>query len=216
MERLIAEIVGTIDRVRVELLKRIEPLERRELRDGRDGPPGPIGLTGDVGPPGLEGAPGPPGPAGDAGPAGRDGRDGVPGPSGQKGDVGERGTDGTHGRPGTDGRDGTLEGVTFVYDGARTVQVQRADGSVLAVWRFPIPIYKGVFDPDVEYEACDQVTFGGSIWIAKTATRAKPEDNAAAWTLASKRGRDGKTGPQGPEGRAGRDLTQLGPDGKKW
>jgi integrin beta 3 len=82
-------------------------------------------------------------------------------------------------------------------------------------------IYRGVWKAGDAYEPGDTVTWGGSLFVCRRETIAKPETNDD-WTLAVKRGRDGKDGQpgrpgeRGPEGAAGRDLTQRGPDGSKW
>lgn len=52
--------------------------------------------------------------------------------------------------------------------------------------------YRGVFAAGSSYDAGDTVTFGGSLWHCNAATTDRPGDNADAWTLAVKRGRDGK------------------------
>jgi len=53
--------------------------------------------------------------------------------------------------------------------------------------------YKGVWQPTQfdRYERGSAVTFEGSLWIARAATRAKPGTNDE-WQLAVKRGSDGK------------------------
>jgi integrin beta 3 len=85
----------------------------------------------------------------------------------------------------------------------------------------PIPIDRGRFKAGSQYSRGDEVTFGGNIYRAVKDTSSKPGEDDD-WRVAANRGRDGRdgkdgaTGPQGPEGRPGRDLTQLGPDGKKW
>jgi hypothetical protein len=67
------------------------------------------------------------------------------------------------------------------------------------------------------YAKGDSVTWGGSQWIAKEATEAKPGDSAPsarAWQLAVKAGRDGKQGPHGPQGTKGEkgDKGDRGPE----
>lgn len=52
--------------------------------------------------------------------------------------------------------------------------------------------YRGVYATGFSYDAGDTVTFGGSLWHCDAATSDRPGENAGAWTLAVKRGRDGK------------------------
>lgn len=97
---------------------------------------------------------------------------------------------------------------------------------------FPVMIDRGIFKAETRYERGDVVTWDGSMWVCRgVALDVRPgipkdqplhEESLAAWRLAVKRGRDGRDGvrgekgERGAEGRAGRDLTQMGPDGKKW
>lgn len=96
----------------------------------------------------------------------------------------------------------------------------------------PALIDRGIFKSETRYEAGDVVTWDGSMWVCRgVALDVRPgipsgqplhEESLAAWRLAVKRGRDGRDGvrgekgERGAEGRPGRDLTQMGPDGKKW
>jgi hypothetical protein len=96
----------------------------------------------------------------------------------------------------------------------------------------PAMIDRGIFKGETRYEAGDVVTWDGSMWVCRgVALDVRPgipkdqplhEESLAAWRLAVKRGRDGRDGlrgekgERGAEGRPGRDLTQMGPDGKKW
>lgn len=136
------------------------------------------------------------------------------------------GKDGEPGAPGKDGRDGfgfdDLEVVSlgekgFVFRFTRGDQVKEF---ILPVMGF---VYRGVWK-EGEFAAGDAVTWGGSLFMADRATKAKPEtpEGVKDWRLAVKRGRDGKDGKPGekgdpgPKGKDGRDLTQMGPDGSKW
>lgn len=144
-----------------------------------------------------------PGPMGPKGEPGRDGRDGLPG---------------LLGLPGVDGQDGLgFDDLSVVHDGERgfTVRFVRGEHVKAFAFRLPVVIYRGVFAEGQSYEQGDAVTFGGHMWIAKTATTLKPDFTPAAakdWTLAVKEGRrgkdgsDGKQGPQGPKGDRGGDL----------
>ena len=120
-------------------------------------------------------------------------------------------------------------------DDLRTVRVRCAMTGGKVVEKsatFPIMIDRGIYKTETRYEAGDVVTWDGSMWVCRgVALDVRPgipkdqplhEESLAAWRLAVKRGRDGRDGvrgekgERGAEGRAGRDLTQMGPDGKKW
>lgn len=177
-----------------ELIKALA-VEMREYVDGRlkDIPTGPVGPKGDAGNPGPQGERGP------EGIAGRDGRDALPMPGPQ----GERGEKGIDGRDGKDGKDGiTIEhlkaAVTEMRAELRAEIVKSIrfsgrqwsiDGEVIAT--VPVPVYRGVFQSDQQYEAGDLATFGGSVWHCNNATTEKPGTNGN-WTLAVKAGRDGR------------------------
>ena len=117
----------------------------------------------------------------------------------------------------------------------RTVRVRctMTGGKVLErAMVIPAMIDRGIFKGETRYEAGDVVTWDGSMWVCRgVALDVRPgipkdqplhEESLAAWRLAVKRGRDGRDGirgekgERGAEGRPGRDLTQIGPDGKKW
>lgn len=88
----------------------------------------------------------------------------------------------------------------------------------------PVVVDRGIFKAGENYERGDGATWDGSFWIAqrKTADDERPGDASGAWRLAVKRGRDGRDGlkgekgERGAEGRAGKDMTQLGPDGRRY
>jgi Collagen triple helix repeat (20 copies) len=166
---------------------------------------------------GEPGQPGPAGPAGEAGENGRDGRDGLPGVPGAAGKDGAPGKDGQNGQDGLGVKD-----FEVIYDGRRKFTLRWVNGERVAETSFalPIPIYCGVWETGKTYEANDSVTHGGNTFIARCATEKRPLTDD--WRLWVKRGgdgangKDGKQGPPGPSGRAGMDLTQIGPDGRKW
>lgn len=54
--------------------------------------------------------------------------------------------------------------------------------------------YVGVYQDGKAYEPGECATWAGSLWHCNEATRSRPGDGAAAWTLVVKRGRDGKDG----------------------
>lgn len=208
-------------------------------RDGAEGAPGPQGLRGDIGPAGRQGETGPQGqegimglqgligergPVGERGGKGEAGRDGTPGRDGLNGLQGERGASGIDGRNGVDGKDGAgFETWTTEYDNERQIILRSGSGDRVKEFSFdlPIPIYRGRYKAGDVYRRGDEVTFGGNVFRALKETTSKPGESDD-WFIATNRGRDGRDGkdgapgPQGPEGKPGRDLTQLGPDGKKW
>jgi integrin beta 3 len=173
---------------------------------------------GEQGPRGLPGVPG------DRGEKGEPGRDGMPGRDGLHGLQGERGPPGKDGRDGINGKDGAgFDDWKVSYDGERKLVLQCGSGDRTKEFSvvLPIPIHRGLFKPGATYQRGDEVKFGGHIYRALKDTTARPSEGDE-WTLAAHRGRDGRDGkdgaqgPQGAEGRPGRDLTQLGPDGRKW
>lgn len=187
--------------------------------DGEDGDEGPMGPAGPQGPQGEKGEPGPrgeTGPMGPAGPAGRDGRDGAAGANGDKGLDGLNGRDGVDGTHGKDGRDGLgFDDLSVLHDGERGFTFRFQRGDVVKDFTFSIPalLDRGVYVEGRTYEPGDVVTWGGSMWIAKAETTARPDEHVAegarAWRLSVKRGRDGKTGRDGApgkDGRPGRDV----------
>lgn len=115
-------------------------------------------------------------------------------------------------------------------DGA-DFQVPEFDGERTFTWAagtdkerkhtFPIPIYRGVYQNDTEYERGDCVTWDGATWIAKEATKERPGIKSGGWQMSAKRGQDGKDGKsikgdKGDKGDPGRDLTQMDFDGRKF
>ena len=162
--------------------------------------------------------PGPQGPVGPAGPVGERGQDGaagVQGLQGEAGPVGPAGADGAAGAAGKDGQDGkdavvmTTDDVKAFHssDGGRTLCLQFAkhDRQTELTIRTDALIYRGVYDPTTAYLAGDNVTYGGSLWVAKedTTTRPGTPEGAKFWQLAVKKGADGKQGPKGDKGDPG-------------
>ena len=165
--------------------------------------------------------------AGPQGPPGRDGLNGKDGAEGRDGRDGADGLNGKDGVPGRDGKDGALEGLRVEWTDERTLRFVRADGTVMpgSARRFPLVLYRGIYDATRTYDEGDQVTCQGSTWIAKTTTTQRPDDagdGARDWTLCSKRGAVGPRGPEGKAGRdgkdgaPGRDLTSMDSTGRKW
>jgi hypothetical protein len=158
--------------------------------DGKDGAPGADGKDGAPGKDGLDGK------------DGRNGLDAVKFFRDDKGHLIVVKSDGSTddlgeyvGKDGAPGRDGA-DGVGF-----DDMSCEVRDDGVYLVWekgdivkeaRLPVPIYRGVFKEGTAYLAGDNVSFGGSVFIAERATSAKPETPDSGWRLSVKRGRDGK------------------------
>jgi integrin beta 3 len=122
--------------------------------------------------------------------------------------IGKDGADGTPGRDGRDGKDG-LDGLSFMdavstLEG-RTWTLQLINGDLRREWThtLPIPIAQGTWQEGRQYQAHDEVTWGGSTWIAREDTTDKPGEGPSAWTLRTKRGRDGRDGKDGRDGERG-------------
>lgn len=97
-----------------------------------------------------------------------------------------------------DGRDG-LELEDFfaeLGEDGRTVTMglKRGDVVVSRSVRFPTVLYHGVFVEGKQYAAQDAVTFGGSVWIAKTDAPTGKPGTSLDWQLAVKAGRPGRDG----------------------
>jgi hypothetical protein len=141
------------------------------------GPPGPAGRDGTDGKDGARGE------KGDVGPAGKDG---LPGPQGEKG---ERGADGLQGRDGTNGKDGEPgEDGAASKEEIEAIVEKRA--SEIQVRTFA-DTYQGVYEPDKLYARGLLATWGGSLWLSLSETRAKPGENGE-WRLVVKKGADGR------------------------
>lgn len=106
------------------------------------------------------------------------------------------------GKDGDPGKDGlSFDDFQFDvgYDGERVFTLKWSNGGKEVVRRFGVPamIYRGVFKEGETYHLGDIVTWGGSLWHCRAETQEKPLDNAGAWQLAAKRGRDGRSAPVG-------------------
>jgi integrin beta 3 len=145
---------------------------------------------------GLDGKDGARGPEGPEGKPGRDGRDGQPGVQGEKG------LDGTNGKEGLNGLG--FDDLSIVHDGERHVTLRFIKGDQIREFslKFPVPIYRGIYEPEKAYETGDSVTFANQQWIARDETREKP-GTGKAWQLAVRAGREGREGKQGPSGPKG-------------
>ena len=111
---------------------------------------------------------------------------GVPGPPGK---------DGKDGKDGADGfsfDDMTVEQIderTAVYKGTKGDRVRE-----FGRFKSHAMIQRGVWLEGKSYERGDVVTWAGSQWHANEDTASKPGEDAKAWTLVVKRGRDGRDG----------------------
>jgi collagen type III alpha len=211
---------------------------------GDPGPAGPSGERGEPGPAGPAGAAGEAGPAGERGKDATeieilDGLDvsrSYPRGSYVAHDGGLlrafRATD-----PMQDAAEYERCGWSVVMRGLRDVSMDLADDgrtvrlslsmtggkTVTKSATVPTMVYRRVWTEKSTYQQGDTTTWDGSLWVAMRDVDAgcKP-GQADAWQLAAKRGRDGKDGlrgekgERGSEGRPGKDLTQMGPDGRKW
>lgn len=114
--------------------------------------------------------------------------------------------------------------VTQIDDRAFQVKHALTNGDrVVHDFSVPVLIYRDIYRAGEVYAKGDVVTWDGSAWYCvANLTKSGPAAIPSDWKLIVKRGRDskpgvdGKPGPQGPQGPPGRDLTQLGPDGRKW
>ena len=191
------------------------PKDGKDGVDGKDGAPGEPGRDGRDGVDGKDGAPG------RDGVDGKDGEPGQPGEKGADGIglagamidrdgnlivtltngetkalgavVGKDGAPGEDGKPGWDGIG--FDDMTLDYDGERTFTFLFQRGERIEERKFvaPVMLDRGVYRPETAYAKGDAVTYGGSVWIAQTDTKAKP-DGSADWRLAVKKGRDGRDG----------------------
>lgn len=134
---------------------------------------------------------------------------------------------GPQGPPGPRGKDGfSLNDFDVTSpDWGRTLIFTFTQGKDVQsrIVKTATPLYQGIWEARA-YDAGDEVTRDGSIWIALQPTLAsdQPGSGSKTWKLANKKGRDGRDGAtgnkgdKGEPGRDGRDLTQMGPDGRKW
>jgi hypothetical protein len=113
---------------------------------------------------------------------------------------GPPGPAGADGVPGADGLSiDALEAVQAPEDG-RLVTLRYRAGDVtkdVGTWRFPVPVYCGVYQSGGRYEPGDMVTWSGSQWHCNSVTSERPGLGNPTWTLAVKCGRDGKDAPVG-------------------
>lgn len=194
-----------------------KPENGKDGKDGRDGVDGAKGLDGKDGAAGHDGKDGL---RGEPGEKGLDGKDGV-GLSdavidrdgnlvltmtdgrhkalglvlGKDGIDGQKGADGAPGRDGVDGLG--FDDLSLEYDGERSVSIKFQRGDVIKEFPLTLPIVldRGVWQErgmdGAGYKQGDGVSWGGSFYIARKDTFAKPDD-FESWRLSVKRGKDGK------------------------
>jgi hypothetical protein len=127
----------------------------------------------------------------------------MPGPRGERGEQGKQGPPGDRGLKGETGRNAS--DLTFLQgyiderveraikaisitspDSGRTLHVMLGD--TVHEIKTAIPIYAGGWKDGVTYNCGDGISVAGSVWIAQTATTAKPPSDD--WRLAVRAGRD--------------------------
>jgi Collagen triple helix repeat (20 copies) len=157
-----------------------------------------------------------PGPPGETGPEGKRGAKGETGERGERGEAGKQGamgpagSDGKDGKPGAKGEPGrNATDLNYLQDYAveqvaralKTATMTTLDGGRTLRWKIGDAVHEiktaivldaGVWKEGASYAAGDAVTWAGSLFIAQTATTAKPEDKSGDWRLAVKRGHDGR------------------------
>lgn len=98
------------------------------------------------------------------------------------------------GRDGKDGADFTDFDID--YDGDRTITIKGRGGEITK--RVPVPLDRGYWREGMACEKGDIVTEGGSAWIARRDTKAKPAlEHKDDWRLFARKGRDGRDGRNG-------------------
>ena len=153
------------------------------------------GPAGEVGPEGKRGAVGETGARGERGEAGKQG---PIGPTGLDGKDGERGPKGEPGRNASDLnylQDYIGEQIARIFqtskvttdDGGRTLRC--AFGDTIHEIKTATVLDAGPWKEGATYLPGDGVTFGGSFFIAKAETQARPAESSD-WRLAVKRGKD--------------------------
>lgn len=144
----------------------------------------------------IEGPPGKDGVPGKDGRDGVDGKDGAPGTSGKDGAIGERGVDGINGKDGAPSTVPGPKGDTGERgaDGIATREeihsaIEERVGEIQV--RTFADIYQGVYENGRLYTRGLLATWGGSLWLSKVETRAKPGESPD-WRLVVKKGADAR------------------------
>lgn len=89
-----------------------------------------------------------------------------------------------------DGADGVGFDDLDVAEVDGEVIIRFIRGDVAKGFVLPVPVYQDVW-MEKSYKKNALVTYGGSVWIAKSDTQTKPDTPHSDWKLAVKRGRDG-------------------------
>jgi Collagen triple helix repeat (20 copies) len=178
------EAIGTAIALGQRALAEVRALARMPGPPGEIGPEGKRGLQGERGEKGERGEPGKPGAIG---PAGEDGKPGAPG---QKGEPGRNASDLTLLQEHIEQRvERAIDAITVTTpDGGRTLRL--TFGDKMREVKTALVLYTGVWKEGA-YDAGDGVTLGGSFFIARVNTTAKP-GKSDDWQLAVKRGMDGR------------------------
>ncbi|WP_424135126.1 hypothetical protein [Roseomonas chloroacetimidivorans] len=89
-----------------------------------------------------------------------------------------------------------LDDLSVDYDGERTIVLRFARSGQTKEFTLALPVVldRGAWREGTTYAKGDAVTWAGSLWIAQTATKSKPDAADGSFRLAVKRGRDGKDG----------------------
>lgn len=110
---------------------------------------------------------------------------------------------GKDGRDGIDGKDGIgLESFDLEYlDETHEIRVKAACGGRVKELRYPAGGLRpaGYWREGVKAAAGEAWTCDGSLWIARSATTAKPDAKSDDWIIAARKGRDGERGPKGKD-----------------
>lgn len=115
------------------------------------------------------------------------------------------GKDGAPGVAGKDGVDGLgVSDLDASYDGKRTISLSwnNGDRAEIRSFRFPASIDAGVWK-EGSYEAGDEVTHRGSVWIALKDTSKQPDTAPTDWRMKMRKPRDGRDGKPGEKGLRG-------------
>lgn len=98
------------------------------------------------------------------------------------------------GEKGQDGRDGfgfdDMDACVLSDDRTIELSFRRGDEEKCFTFKWPTPVYRGVFKQGEEYQPGDLVTWGGSLHHCNAPTTEKPD--VGPWQVAAKKGRDGK------------------------
>jgi hypothetical protein len=101
---------------------------------------------------------------------------------------------GIDGAPGKDAEPFTLDDFDIEAIDERSIRLKFTHGSEAHSFdlEFPLPIYRGVFVEDAQYQRGDVVTWAGSAWHCDEAKSLKPGAADSGWRLMVKAGRPGK------------------------